>query len=77
MVGRSLKKLLPEATFPTSSELDLTDGLAVKDYLFAGKFDSVIHLAAHVGSLHDNIENSTLYFDRNYIISDMKCQNIL
>jgi len=71
MVGRSLKQLLPDATYPTSTELDLTDGIAVKDYMFSGKFDSVIHLAAHVGSLHDNIENSTLYFDRNILMNTL------
>lgn len=71
MVGKNLKQFIPEATYPTSSDLDLTDGLAVKDYMYDGKFDSVIHLAAHVGSLHDNIENSTLYFDRNVLMNTL------
>lgn len=71
MVGRSLRHLIPEAIYPSSSELDLTDGRAVKDYMHQGKFDLVVHLAAHVGSLHDNIENSTLYFDRNVLMNTL------
>lgn len=71
MVGRSLRALFPNATYPSSSELDLTDSRAVKSYMGQGRFDSVIHLAAHVGSLHDNIENSTLYFDRNVLMNTL------
>lgn len=69
MVGRCVRELFPDATYPTSSELDLTDGRAVEDYMSRTYFDFVIHLAAHVGSLHDNIENSTLYFDENVLMN--------
>lgn len=69
MVGRELMKLMPDAYCPSSSELDLMSSSAVKDYLNNGKFDYVIHLAAYVGSLHDNIDNRTLYFDKNILMN--------
>jgi|TARA_B110000879_G_scaffold211308_1_gene303623 GDP-L-fucose synthase len=69
MVGRELVKLLPDASCPSSSDLDLMDCSAVKDYMDNGKFDYVVHLAAYVGSLHDNIDNRTLYFDKNILMN--------
>ena len=69
MVGSELKKLLPNATYPTSKDLNLTDPHSVESFLKKNQFDYVIHLAAYVGSLHDNIENSTLYFDQNILMN--------
>ena len=71
MVGRYLTELLPEATIPTSKELDLTNSENVKSYFQKNKFDYVIHLAAYVGSLHDNIENRTLYFNENILMNTL------
>lgn len=75
MVGRELLKLIPNAYCPSSAELDLTNHVAVKDYLSATLFDYVVHLAAHVGSLHDNIINRTQYFDKNVLMNTIitKC----
>lgn len=69
MVGSYLKELFPNAAIPTSSELNLTDTRSVETYFNNNKFDYVIHLAAHVGSLHDNIENRTTYFDENILMN--------
>lgn len=69
MVGRELSKLMPCAHCPSSSELNLMNPEAVKDFMERGKFDYVIHLAAYVGSLHDNIDNRTLYFDQNILMN--------
>ncbi len=69
MVGRELAKLLPEAYCPSSSELDLINPTAVQQYMNREKFDYVVHLAAYVGSLHDNIDNRTLYFDQNILMN--------
>lgn len=71
MVGRSLKDLLPDAYTPSSKELDLTNSELVKDYFHTHSFDYVVHLAAYVGSLHDNIENSTSYFDNNVLMNTL------
>lgn len=69
MVGRELVKLMPHASCPSSSELNLMDSKSVKAYMETQKFDYVIHLAAYVGSLHDNIDNRTLYFDKNILMN--------
>ena len=69
MVGRELIKLIPNAHCPSSAELDLINPIAVKEYMGANSFDYVIHLAAYVGSLHDNIDNRTLYFDQNILMN--------
>lgn len=75
MVGRELIKLMPNAFCPSSSELDLMDFNSVKKYMNHERFDYVIHLAAYVGSLHDNIDNRTLYFDKNILMNTIitKC----
>ena len=69
MVGRELSRLMPNAHCPCSSELNLMNPEVVKGFMEREKFDYVIHLAAHVGSLHDNIENRTLYFDQNILMN--------
>lgn len=69
MVGRELSKLVPEAYCPSSSELNLLNSTDVEEYMNREKFDYVIHLAAYVGSLHDNIDNRTLYFDQNILMN--------
>lgn len=71
MVGTYLKKIMPNAYSPSSSELNLLDDSCVKEYMYSHKFDYVIHLAAYVGSLHDNIENRTKYFDNNILMNTL------
>lgn len=71
MVGSELKKMFPTAFYPSSKELDLMDQSKTREYLFDNKFDYVVHLAAHVGSLHDNIENSISYFENNIIMNTL------
>lgn len=69
MVGRNLRNLFPNAIAPSSSELNLLDSVAVEKYMSHHEFDTVIHLAAYVGSLHDNIKNRTKYFDNNVLMN--------
>ncbi len=69
MVGSELKKIMPECLFPNSIELNLLSEQSIRNYFSKNKISSVIHLAAHVGSLHDNIENRVKYFDYNTIIN--------
>lgn len=71
MVGSYLKKLLPDAIAPSSKELDLTNSEQVKTYFASTHFDYVVHLAAHVGGLHDNIANRTAYFENNILMNTL------
>ena len=69
LVGSELKKYLPNAFYPSSSELDLLDLNNIKKYISKIKPNYIIHLAAHVGSLHDNIKNRCSYFDSNILMN--------
>lgn len=71
MVGRELCKLIPNAHCPSSIELDLTNPTTIKNYMESHSFEYVVHLAAYVGSLHDNIANQTLYFDKNILMNTL------
>jgi GDP-L-fucose synthase len=69
MVGSELKLLLPNASFPTSQDLNLTSQKSVNSYLENNQFTHIIHLAAYVGSLHDNIKNRINYYDQNVLMN--------
>ena len=65
MVGKSLKKYLPDAMYLSSKDCDLTNEDAVISLMTNNKFDVVIHLAAKVGGIIDNINNPDTYFTDN------------
>ena len=71
MVGTCLKKYLPTAQTPSSKELNLLDAKNIEEYLQVNKFNYVIHLAAHVGSLHDNMINRIKYYDNNVLMNTL------
>jgi len=71
MVGSELKKIMPECLFPNSFELNLLSEESIKNYFSKNRVTSVIHLAAYVGSLHDNIENRVKYFEHNILMNTL------
>ena len=71
MVGSELKKIMPEALYPSSKELNLLSEDKIRNYLKLNNITAVIHLAAHVGSLHDNIDNRVRYFDDNVLMNTL------
>jgi GDP-L-fucose synthase len=74
MVGSELQSILPEALYPTSTELDLLCQNSVNNFLSKNKITHVVHLAAYVGSLHDNIKNRIDYFDKNILMNTIVTQ---
>jgi len=70
-VGKELKKLLPNAFYIGSKDYDLTCEESVKRLFSENKFDKVIHLAAKVGGLMDNIKNPAVYYDENVIMNTL------
>ena len=50
---------------PSSKELDLTDALAVENFLSKIKPDLVIHAAGHVGGIQANIADPVGFLERN------------
>jgi GDP-L-fucose synthase len=69
LVGSYLKKYLPEAIYISSKDYDLTTELEVKEMFLNHKPNIVIHLAAKVGGILDNINNPAEYFTENVLMN--------
>lgn len=69
MVGKHLKTYLPIAHYLNSRECDLRDPQAVDKLFEKNKYDAVIHLAAKVGGIMDNINSPVQFFEDNIYIN--------
>ena len=65
MVGKHLKTYLPSAHYLSSKECDLRDQHAVDKLFKKNRYDSIIHLAAKVGGIMDNINKLIEIFTCN------------
>lgn len=75
MVGRYLQDLIlnserDEWVFPTSSEMNLLDEAAIRNYLVGKSFDFVIHLAANVGGLYKNLNHPVAMLHDNMLMNE-------
>ena len=68
MVGKHLEKILPNAIF-VGSEFDLRDWMEAENLFATYEPTHVIHLAAKVGGIRDNIAKPAEYFDDNILIN--------
>lgn len=71
LVGNHLKKILPNAIYISSKDFNLTDELCVKYMFELYKPDTVVHLAARVGGIFDNINYPAEYFDQNILMNTL------
>lgn len=71
LVGTSLKKYLPTATYLSSKDFDLTTEHGVKSMYLKHNPDIVIHLAAKVGGIIDNINKPAEYFTENTLMNTL------
>ena len=69
MVGKHLQEILPKATYIGSKDCDLTSWKEVEYMMFLNKPTHIIHLAAKVGGIQDNINKPAEYFDDNILIN--------
>lgn len=72
MVGKHMKELLSpgyNVTYVDSSYCDLTDPKAVRWLISSYEPDHVIHLAAKVGGIQDNIKKPAEYFVDNILMN--------
>lgn len=69
MVGRSLKKYLPSATYISSKDYNLTTREGIQYMLIKERPDTIVHLAARVGGITDNIKHPADYFDQNILMN--------
>jgi len=69
MVGKHLKQFLPEAVYVGSKDYDLRNILEVENLFKTYNPICVVHLAAKVGGIQDNINKPAEYFDDNIFIN--------
>lgn len=69
MVGKHLIKYLPNGVFISSKDCDLTNPKEVEKLMFDIKPTKVVHLAAKVGGILDNIKNPVQFFEENIMIN--------
>lgn len=69
LVGNYLKKIIPNAIYVSSKDYDLTDQNAVIKMYENIKPTHVVHLAARVGGIFDNIYHPSEYFEENILMN--------
>ena len=67
-VGKHLQEILPDAIYADST-YDLRDWLAAENLFETHKPTHVVHLAAKVGGIKDNISKPAEYFNDNILIN--------
>jgi GDP-L-fucose synthase len=70
LVGSHLKEILPNATYISSKDYDLTSESAV-DSLFSERWTHVIHLAARVGGILENINFPAEFIEQNLLMNTL------
>jgi GDP-L-fucose synthase len=71
LVGKSLKEFIPDAIYLSSKDYDLTIENDVYRMYTDLKPDCVIHLAARVGGILDNIKYPADYFNQNIMMNTL------
>jgi len=69
MLGRHLKEFLPEATYISSKDYNLCNSFAVQAMFNDIEPECVIHLAAKVGGIQDNIANPLAFLEDNLVMN--------
>ena len=69
LVGKHLQDILPDAIYVSSKDYDLTQSYQVHRLMYKERPDVVIHLAARVGGILDNITNPVDYLEQNILIN--------
>ena len=69
LVGKHLQDILPDATYISSKDYDLTESFNVHRLMYKERPDIVIHLAARVGGILDNITHPVDYLEQNILIN--------
>lgn len=68
-VGTHLKKYLPDATFLSSADCDLLSEYQIKYTFDRYQPDVVVHLAAIVGGLSDNVARPIQFYEDNNLMN--------
>jgi GDP-L-fucose synthase len=71
LVGKALREIMPHATYVSSGDYDLTNENEVIAMYESIRPYGVIHLAARVGGIFDNINHPADYFDSNILMNTL------
>ena len=71
LVGKYLRELLPDAIYLSSSDYDLTDAEDIVKMFVDHNPEVIIHLAARVGGIIDNIERPYDYYNDNVVMNTL------
>ena len=71
LVGKYLKKILPNAIYISSKDYDLTTEEGVRRMFLKHKPNIVVHLAARVGGIIDNLNHPAEYFTQNVLMNTL------
>ena len=69
LVGKHLKDILQDANYVRSKPWNLLNPSRVDDLLYVFKPDVVVHLAARVGGIMDNITYPVEYLEENTLMN--------
>ena len=69
LVGQHLQDILPDAIYVSSKAYDLTKTDEVNEMMIDFEPNVVIHLAARVGCILDNIEHPVDYLEENVLMN--------
>ena len=69
LVGKHLKDVLPDAIYTSSKDFDLTDINRVHSMMDCFRPNIVIHLAARVGGIMDNVTYPVDYLEENILMN--------
>jgi len=69
LVGKHLKDIIPDAVYISSSDFDLTKEGQVHNMMEKYKPNVVVHLAARVGGIMDNINHPVEYLEQNVLMN--------
>ena len=70
LVGYAIREAsIPDTTFLTRGDVDLTDFVATKNVFSEANVENVVHLAAQVGGIGGNLIHSGEYFRNNILIN--------
>ena len=69
LVGKHLQDILPDAKYISSKDFDLTDINQVHFMMHNYRPNTVIHLAARVGGIADNIKYPVDYLEENVLMN--------
>ena len=70
LVGKHLKDIMPDATYIGSKDCDLTDVTQVDALIDFFRPKIVVHLAARVGGIVDNINHPVEYLEENIMMNN-------